>query len=407
MNNIAEQPLSSILVADFSRVLAGPFCTMMLGDLGAEIVKIERPGGDDTRTWGPPFVDDESAYYLGVNRNKRSIVLDLRDAEDLRNAWTLAEHADVLVENFRPGVMQRFGLDEPTLREANPALVYCSITAFGAAAGSELAGYDLLVQALGGLMSITGPDPEHPTKVGAALVDVLAGLFATVGILAALRERNRSGRGQHVEVNLMSALLSALGNQSASYVLTGEIPGAMGNGHASIAPYDSYATGDGTIVLAVGNDKQFAQLCDVLGTSDVVRDRRFLTNELRTRNRKPLRERLERALASNSAAYWTGILPALGIPAGAVNNVAEAFALADELGLDPIRTTEDGDKLGRQVASPISLSATPVTYRIRAPRLGEHGNDIRNWLATLTSRRMSARHTHSMATTADGRLVSG
>lgn len=383
----APPPLSQLLVVDFSRVLAGPFCTMTLGDLGADIIKVERPEGDDTRAWGPPFVDDESTYYLGVNRNKRSIVLDLRDPEDLRTAKTLAERADVLVENFRPGTMARFGLDEPSLRRANPALVYCSISAFGSAEGRELAGYDLLIQALGGLMSITGPDPESPTKVGVALVDVLAGLFATVGILAALRERDQSGRGQHVEIDLMSALLSALANQSASYVLAGEIPRAMGNGHASIAPYDTYRTGDGMIVLAVGNDKQFGQLCDALDIAHLARDQRFVTNELRVRNRVLLREYLERALAPNSGKYWSRILPELGVPAGAVNDIAEAFALAEQLGLRPLHDTEDGEGPGPQVASPIKLSATPVTYRTRAPRLGEHTSAIRSWLASLAGRR--------------------
>lgn len=371
--------LSSLLVADFSRVLAGPFCTMTLGDLGAEIVKVERPGGDDTREWGPPFVDGESTYYLGVNRNKRSIVLDLHEPEDRLVAVQLATRADVVVENFRPGTMGRFGLDEPTLRRDNPGLVYCSITAFGTGAGHRLAGYDLLVQALGGLMSITGFDDEHPTKVGVALVDVLAGLFATVGILAALRERDRTGQGQLVEINLMSALLAALANQASSYVLAEEIPPAMGNGHASIAPYDSYATGDGTIVLAVGNDKQFDALCDALLIPGLARDPRFVSNELRVRNRGSLREHLETALASNSAGYWTTILPALGIPAGAVNNIGQAFALAERLGLRPIRHT-DGDDAGRQVASPITLSVTPVTYRTRAPRLGEHSAEIRSSL---------------------------
>ncbi|ETW22552.1 CaiB/BaiF CoA transferase family protein [Mycobacterium gastri] len=390
MNGTAARPLSPLLVADFSRVLAGPFCTMTLGDLGAEIVKIEPPGGDDTRAWGPPFVADQSAYYLSVNRNKRSIVLDLRDAEDLRVARALAERADVLVENFRPGTMARFGLDEPVVRAANPALVYCSISAFGTAAGRELAGYDLLVQALGGLMSITGADGDSPTKVGAALVDVLAGLFATVGILAALRERDRSGCGQHVEINLMSALLAALANQSAGFVLAEHIPRAMGNGHASIAPYDSYPTGDRTIVLAVGNDKQFGRLCDALGISGLARDPRFATNESRVRNRSLLREHLEDALATESAEHWTKTLPARGVPAGAVNNVAEAVALAERLGLHPIRNTEDGDALGRQVASPIKLSATPVTYRTRAPRLGEHSNDIRAWVTRPQPRRKTA-----------------
>ena len=388
-------PLAPLLVVDFSRVLAGPFCTMTLGDLGADIIKVERPEGDDTRGWGPPFVDDESTYYLGVNRNKRSIVLDLRKSADLQVARSLAERADVLVENFRPGTMARFGLDEPTIRRVNPGLVYCSISAFGSGAGSELAGYDLLVQALGGLMSITGPDADHPTKVGVALVDVLAGLFATVGILSALRERDRSGRGQYVEIDLLSTVLSSMANQSAGYVLAEEVSRAMGNGHPSIAPYDSYSTGDGTIVLAVGTDRQFVQLCDALGISDVAQDQRFLTNELRVRNRGVLREYLERALAPNSAAYWSRILPALGIPAGTVNNIAQAFSFAEQLGLQPIRATDDADsRFASQVASPINLSATPVTYRTRAPRLGQHSAEIRHlfWgLAKLTPRRKIAR----------------
>ncbi|WP_372516244.1 CaiB/BaiF CoA transferase family protein [Mycobacterium shinjukuense] len=394
MNQVAPPPLSSLLVADFSRILAGPFATMTLGDLGAEIIKVEQPGGDDTRAWGPPFVANESAYFLGVNRNKRSIVLDLRDPDDLRVARTLAEHADVLVENFRPGTMARFGLDEPTVRQANPALVYCSISAFGPAAGRELTGYDLLIQALGGLMSITGPDPATPTKVGMALVDVLAGLFAAVGIVSALRERDRSGRGQHVEINLMSVLLSALANQSASYVLAEQISRAVGNGHPSIAPYDTYATEDGMIVLAVGNDKQFGKLCKVLGIAELAADDRFRTNELRVHNRASLRQALEQALADYPAGYWTMALTAAGVPAGAINNIAEAFTLAERLGLHPIRSTEDGDRrFGGQVASPINLSATPVTYRIRAPRLGEHSTDIRGWLAELEAGRTTARST--------------
>lgn len=397
MNTAAPGPLSPLLVADFSRVLAGPFATMTLGDLGAEIVKVERPGGDDTRAWGPPFVAGESTYYLGVNRNKRSVVLDLRDRDDLAVAKSLVTQADVVVENFRPGTMARFGLDEPTLRRANPGLVYCSISAFGTDAGHPLAGYDLLVQALGGLMSITGADDDHPTKVGVALVDVLAGLFATVGILAALRERDRTGRGQHVEINLMSALLAALANQSASYVVAGVIPRAMGNGHASIAPYDTFATGDGTIVLAVGNDKQFGALCDALGISALAHDDRYRTNEARVRNRASLREILERALAPNSAGYWSKILPALGIPAGSVNNIAGAFAFAEQLGLQPIQGTEDGDPLGGQVASPIKLSATPVRYRTRAPRLGEHSTEIRSWLTKLVPWRNPAAKDHFTA----------
>ncbi|MHA7651893.1 CaiB/BaiF CoA transferase family protein [Mycobacterium sp. ML4] len=392
MKYTGNQPLSSLLVADFSRILAGPYCTMTLGDLGADVVKVERPdGGDDTRAWGPPYVDGDSTYYLGVNRNKRSLVLDLRDAEDLRLAKILADNADVLVENFRPGTMARFGLDEPTTRQTNPALVYCSVSAFGTGPGARLAGYDLLVQALGGLMSVTGTDPEHPTKVGVAVVDVLAGLFATVGILSALRERDRTGLGQHVQIDLMSALLSALANQSASYVLAQEIPRAMGNSHPSIVPYGTYPTGDGMIVLAVGNDKQFSGLCEVLGVTELAQDERFSTNDARVRNRAQLRDRLEWVLSAQSAEHWTTALADRGVPAGAVNNLAEAFSCADHLGLHPIRQTSDDDgPLGRQVASPINLSGTPVSYRTRAPRLGEHSTEIRSWLAGLEAERQTA-----------------
>jgi crotonobetainyl-CoA:carnitine CoA-transferase CaiB-like acyl-CoA transferase len=384
-------PLSGLLIADFSRVLAGPFATMTLGDLGAEIIKVERPEGDDTRVWGPPFLDEHSTYYLGVNRNKRSIVLDLRNPEDLRAARTLAEHADVLVENFRPGTMARFGLDEPALRSVRPELVYCSISAFGPDAGRELAGYDLLVQALGGLMSITGPDDNSPTKVGVALVDVLAGLFATVGILAALHERDKSGVGQHVEVNLLSALLSALANQSSGYVLAGTVPHAIGNAHPSIAPYDTYATAAGTLVLAVGTDRQFTQLCAVIGTPELTHDKRFVTNQARVGHRHALREHIERALAAAPASQWAIALTGKGIPAGTVGTIADAFTLATDLGLAPIRRTDDGDDtLGLQVASPITLSATPVTYRTRAPRLGEHSSDIRAWLNATEQRQRTA-----------------
>jgi crotonobetainyl-CoA:carnitine CoA-transferase CaiB-like acyl-CoA transferase len=382
--------LSGLLVADFSRVLAGPFATMTLGDLGAEIVKVERPEGDDTRAWGPPFVGDHSTYYLGVNRNKRSVVLDLTNPDDLSAARTLTQQADVVVENFRPGVMARFGLDEPTLRSANPELVYCSISGFGTGPGRELAGYDLLVQALGGLMSITGPDDNSPTKVGVALVDVLAGLFATVGILAALHKRDKSGVGQHVEVNLLSALLSALVNQSSGYVLAGTVPHAVGNSHPSIAPYDTYATRAGTLVLAVGTDRQFTQLCAVIGTPEFAHDERFATNQARVRHRSSLREHLEHALAAAPASQWANALTGKGIPAGTVNTIAEAFTLATDLGLAPIRRTDDGDGLGLQVASPITLSATPVTYRTRAPHLGEHSSDTRAWLEATEHQQYTA-----------------
>jgi crotonobetainyl-CoA:carnitine CoA-transferase CaiB-like acyl-CoA transferase len=287
---MSTPPLNGLLVADLTRVLAGPFCTPTLGDLGAKVIKVERSTGDDTRAWGPPFVGDQSSDYLAVNRNKQSIVLDLRDPTDLEAARELAAHADVLVENFRPGTMDRLGLAEHVLRERNPGLINCSISAFGPGAGADLPGYDLLVQALGGLMSITGSSESEPTKVGVALLDVLAGPFATIGILAALRERERSGEGQRVEINLLSSLLSALANPSAAYVLAGKVPRAIGNGHPSIAPYETFATKDGTLAIAVGTDRQCAELCAALDLSELASDPRFRSNERRVAHRTLLIE---------------------------------------------------------------------------------------------------------------------
>ena len=266
--------LDGLVIADFGRVLAGPYATMILADLGAEVVKIERPGvGDDTRSWGPPWVGDESSYFLSVNRNKKSVTLDLREREDLESARELVRNADVVVQNFLPGTMDRLGLGYDAVREMNPRAVYCSISGFGG--NNSLPGYDLLIQAVGGLMSITGPDPKTPTKVGVAVVDVITGLHASVGILAALRHRDRTGEGQHVEVNLLSSLLSALANQSSGYVAAGVVPQAMGNRHPSIAPYEVFDTADRPLVLAVGNDRQFSSLTEVLGVSELAADARF------------------------------------------------------------------------------------------------------------------------------------
>ncbi|MBV8998406.1 MAG: CoA transferase, partial [Solirubrobacterales bacterium] len=259
--------LAKLRILDFSRVLAGPLATMLLADLGAEVVKVERPGvGDDTRAWGPPYDErGEATYFQAVNRNKRTVALDLRDRDDLARARALANEADVLVENFRPGLLDELGLGYDDLSRDNPAIVYCSITGFGRGDGAQLPGYDLLVQAVGGLMSVTGSPDGEPQKVGVALVDVIAGLFATVGVLAALRHRDSTGVGQRVEVDLLSALLAALVNQASSYTIAGVVPGRMGNAHPSIAPYELYATADGELVLAVGTDRQFATLCDALG----------------------------------------------------------------------------------------------------------------------------------------------
>ncbi|KWW97316.1 carnitine dehydratase [Carbonactinospora thermoautotrophica] len=371
--------LSGVLVADFGRVLAAPYATMLLADLGAEVVKVERRGsGDETRAWGPPFAGDETTYFLGVNRNKRSIALDLRDPDDLEVARALAARADVLVENFRPGTMDRLGLGYADLVKVNPRLIYCSITGFGSAGGAALPGYDLLVQAVGGLMSVTGEPGGEPIKTGVAVVDVLTGLHACVGILAALRHRDRTGEGQRVEVSLLSSLLSALVNQSSAYVAAGVVPTAMGNRHPSIAPYEVYATADRPMVLAVGNDKQFRALCSVIGVPELSSDERFATNTKRVANREALNERLSARLSTRTADAWFAALTEAGVPCGPINDLAAAFEFATRLGLDPVVEIDDPhrDKPVRQVANPITLSCTPPKYHKAPPRLGEDEAEV-------------------------------
>ena len=366
------QALEDLTIVDFSRVLAGPLATMVLADLGATVVKIERPEvGDDTRAWGPPFDEHgDATYFQAVNRNKNSEAIDLTTPAGAARARALVEDADVVVENFRPGVMERLGLDWPTLAAADPRLVYCSITGFGAGAGAALPGYDLLVQALGGLMSITGEADGEPQKVGVAMVDVVCGLFAAVGVLAAVRHRDRTGEGQRVEVNLLSSLLAALVNQGSAYTLAGAVAGRMGNAHPSIAPYELLPTADGELVLAVGNDKQFAALCEAVGDPELARDERFATNGARVAHREALRAALIARLAGRDATAWVTALSAAGVPAGQVNDVAGAFALAGALGLDPIVELPRADGgVARLTRNPITLSATPATYRCAPPPL--------------------------------------
>jgi crotonobetainyl-CoA:carnitine CoA-transferase CaiB-like acyl-CoA transferase len=370
--------LDGVLVADFSRVLAGPYATMLLGDLGADVVKVERPGaGDDTRHWGPPwFGADEATYFLSVNRNKRSVTLDLRDPDGLAAARDLALRADVLVENFKPGVFDRLGLGYDALRADNPGLVYASITGFGPHGGEDLPGYDLLVQAVGGLMSITGSRPDEPVKVGVALVDVITGLHATVGVLAALQHRAGTGVGQRVEVNLLSSLLSAMVNQGSGFVAAGYVPGIMGNRHPSIAPYESYPTADKPFVIAVGNNVQFRATVEVLGIPDLADDERFATNPARVAHRDELYTLMCRQLATAGADEWFARLSARGVPCGPINDIAGAFGLAERLGLSPVAEAQDVPT----VADPIGLGESAVTYRRRPPRLGEHNDEVLAWL---------------------------
>jgi crotonobetainyl-CoA:carnitine CoA-transferase CaiB-like acyl-CoA transferase len=370
---MGDSALGRLQILDFSRVLAGPLATMTLADLGAEVTKVERPGtGDDTRSWGPPHdAEGEATYFQAVNRNKRSVALDLGDPGDLAEARRLALAADVVVENFRPGVMAKLGLDYESLAGENPGLVFCSITGFGGSGeGAELPGYDLLVQALGGLMSITGEPEGEPLKVGVALVDVIAGLYAAVGILAALEHRRESDEGQLVEVDLLSALLAGLVNQSSAYTVAGAVPERMGNRHPSIAPYELLRCGEGELVLAVGNDRQFRDLCEVLGAPGLADEERFATNPARVENRAELQLLLERALAARPAAEWVELLRARRVPAGVVNDLAAAFEFAERIGLDPIVEVPREDGLSvRLPRSPIRLSKTPASYRLPPPRL--------------------------------------
>jgi crotonobetainyl-CoA:carnitine CoA-transferase CaiB-like acyl-CoA transferase len=364
--------LGDLRILDFSRVLAGPFATMMLADLGATVTKVERPAvGDETRSWGPPYDEQGRAtYFQAVNRNKSSVAIDLADPAGRERALSLARASDVIVENFRPDVMDSLGLGYDRLIAEQPGLVYCSITGFGAGEGARLPGYDLLVQALGGLMSITGSPRGEPQKVGVALVDVLAGLFASVGILAALRHRDATGEGQRIEVDLLSSLLAALVNQASGFTLAGVVPGRMGNAHPSIAPYELYPTAEGELVLAIGNERQFATLCEVLGVPELAADGRFRANASRVANRGALREALIARLAQRPAGEWAVALTDARVPAGVVNDVRGAFELAASLGMEPIVDVPgaDGSPV-RLTRNPIRLSRTPATYRSPPPEL--------------------------------------
>lgn len=377
----ASGPLAGLLVADFSRILAGPYATMLLADLGAEVVKVESPAGDDTRTWMPPVRDDVSTYYLGINRNKRSIALDLRAPDDLAVAQRLAARADVLIENFKPGGLRRFELDYASVAAGNPGVVYASISGFGTGPGAALPGYDLMVQAISGLMSLTGDPDGSPYRAGISVFDVMTGMHATIGILAALHHRGASGRGQHVEVNLLSSALSGLVNHSSAYVAGGVVPYRMGNAHPSLFPYEPLPTADGELIVIAGNDSQFAKLCAVLDVPELVDDPRFGRNQDRTANREQLRPLLVERLRTRSKDDWFRALIAAGVPCAPINTIDGGVALADELGLEPVVSVGDGDRAVPSVRHPISFSATPPRYQLPPPGLDEHGAEIRKWLS--------------------------
>lgn len=390
-------PLSHLRVLDLSRVLAGPWSGQILGDLGAEVIKIERPGaGDDTRSWGPPYLSgadgsaEVSAYFLSANRNKQSLAVDIAHPEGQELVRRLVAESDVLLENFKVGGLKRYGLDYDSLKRINPKLIYCSITGFGQDGPyANRPGYDFLIQAMGGLMSITGqPDGEPgagPMKVGVALTDIMTGLYATIGVLAALSHRDRTGEGQYVEAALLDVQVACLANQAMNYLTTGKAPSRMGNSHPNIVPYQDFPTADGNMVLTVGNDQQFARLCDVLGHPEWARDERFATNRARVANRKVLIPKLRQATVMRSTREWVGILEQAGVPCGPVNTLDQVFEDPQVLARG-MKQSVAHPELGEvpTVGNPIKLKLTPVAYRTAPPLLGEQSVQILQQVAGLS-----------------------
>ncbi|MEW6460021.1 CaiB/BaiF CoA transferase family protein [Pseudomonas sp. zjy_8] len=382
--------LSHIRVLDLSRVLAGPWCGQILGDLGAEVIKVEKPGaGDDTRHWGPPYIKDaegndsrEAAYFQSANRNKQSLTLDFTQPEGQRLVRELVAQCDVLLENFKVGGLAAYGLDYASLKAINPKLIYCSITGFGQTGPyAKRAGYDFMIQGLGGLMSLTGrPEGEEgagPMKVGVALTDILTGLYATVGVLAALNQREQSGIGQHIDVALLDVQVACLANQAMNYLTTGVSPKRLGNAHPNIVPYQDFPSADGNFILAVGNDGQFRKFCEVAGIAGLADDPRYATNKARVANRAELIPQLRQATVFKTTAQWIALLEAAGVPCGPINDLQQVFAdpQVQSRGLSFDLPNALGGRTP-QVASPLRLSDTPVAYHSAPPLLGQHTNAL-------------------------------
>jgi len=385
--------LDGIKVLDLSRVLAGPWCTQMLADLGADVVKVERPGlGDDTRQWGPPFLKDadgkdtnQASYFTACNRNKRSVTIDMATPEGQQLIRQMAQQADIVVENFKVGGLQQYGLDHASLRTLNPRLIYCSVTGFGQDGPyAERAGYDLMVQAMTGLMSITGrADSEPgggPLRVGVAVIDLFTGLYASNAILAALHVRQQTGEGQHIDMALLDVGMAVLANQAAGFLATGRAPGRMGNQHPSLAPYQDFPTADGAMLLAIGNDGQFQRFCAAAGQPQWAEDPRFSTNTLRVQNRAVLIPAMEQVTRTRSTAAWVQLLEDKAVPCGPINTIAQAFddpqVQARGLRVDLPRNAGDGVSHVATVASPLRLSATPPVLRHAPPALGQHTDEV-------------------------------
>jgi crotonobetainyl-CoA:carnitine CoA-transferase CaiB-like acyl-CoA transferase len=367
-------PLEGVRVLDLSRVLAGPYATMVLGDLGADVLKVEHPvRGDDTRHWGPPFAGGESAYFLSVNRNKRSIGVDLKDQKELERVKTLAAGADVLIENWRRGALEKLGLGYEALREENPDLIYCSITGFGPGPDEDRPGYDFLVQARGGVMGITGQPGGEPTKVGVAISDIVCGLFASNAILAALYRRSATGEGARIEVPLFESTLGWLANRGQEYLISSEDTGLIGNAHPSIVPYQTFHASDRPLVVAVGNDTQFANLCRAIGRPELAEDGRYATNPDRVSNREALISELQEQFGKRTADEWAEEIRAAGVPSGPVNTLADVFADEHVLGSGMLQDL-DHPSAGplEMVASPVIVDGERLPIRHAPPTLGQH-----------------------------------
>jgi crotonobetainyl-CoA:carnitine CoA-transferase CaiB-like acyl-CoA transferase len=379
-NNTAR-PLEGLIVADLSRVLAGPYCSMLLADMGATVIKVESPGGDDTRTWVPPTKGGVATYYMSINRNKKSIVLDFGNPDDLKVAQDLVQKADICLENFKTGGLKKFGLDYESVSKTNEGLIYLSISGFGTKEGAWLPGYDLIVQAVSGLMSLTGEPDGQPYRAGISVFDVMAGLHGTIGVLAALNHRNLTGKGQHVEVNLLSSAMSGLVNQTAAYTAAGVVPFRMGNAHPSLFPYEALPTKDRDLIIAAGNDKQFRALCGVLEMEDVADDPRFQINADRTKNREELRPLLLEKLSQWMSDDLFVALNKVGVPCGPINSIGDGVELAEKLGLRPRVTVGEGDREVTLVRNPITFSDGELDYRLPPPTIGEHSDEIRQWIS--------------------------
>ena len=376
--NMNTGSLNGIRVLDLSRVLAGPYCTMVLGDLGADVIKVEPPEGDETRGWGPPFAAGESAYYLCVNRNKRGIVINLKTDEGKKILRELAIRSDVLVENFRPGTLKKFGLDFETLHGLNPKLVYCSISGFGQTGSmKDKPGYDFMIQALGGLMSITGEPAGEPMKTGVAVVDLFAGQNAIIAILAALQARTATGRGQHLDIALFDSQLGWLANVASNYLISGNLPKRFGNAHANIVPYQSFQAADGWFAIAVGNDRQFARLCEMIGRPQLALDQKFAENSARVQNREELVPMLKAIFITRTVNEWLAELEKAEIPCGAINDFEQVFSMPNVKEREMLVTMQHptiGDL--PLVGSPLKMSDTPVEYRLPPPLMGEHTEQV-------------------------------